>query len=231
MQKVLGEKEMTIIFHTDFAQRSGMWDKIRCGKLTASCLSKVLTPGRLQLSAQAKDHALVVAAQRIKGCADASFSSMDMERGEELEEEARHVYSMKYSPVEEIGFAENTALKFQFGASPDGMVNGRKKAIEIKAPQSKGHMQTLIYDNIDGEYMLQMQGTMLATGAECTDFVSYHEGLIMRPILVERDEKIISRIIEAGEEFEAMVQKILTRYAELAASPGVVAIAMPEEIV
>ena len=220
---------MTITYHTNFDQRSGLWEKARCGKLTCSVLSNILTPAKLQLSSQAEGHALVVAAERIKGQAEESPTSFDMERGEALEDEARYLYHTRHAPVEQVAFIENDAVPFPFGYSPDGLIYDRRAGIEIKCPRSKGHMSTLLNGDIDGPYMLQMQGGMLAADLEFIDFLSYHDGLAFLPIRITRDNAIIRKIVEAGLQFEQMVQDILGKY-NLRVKAGAVETKMAEEI-
>lgn len=220
---------MTIIYHTNFEQKSGMWDKIRCGKLTCSSLSNILTPAKLQLSSAAEGHALVIAAERIKGKAEEMPISFDMERGNLLEEEARYIYHNQFSPVEQVAFIENSEVPFPFGFSPDGLILERRAAIEIKCPRSKGHMETLINGTFDGSYMLQMQGGMLAAALEFVNFVSYHEGLAFKPIRISRDDAIISKIVEAGKIFEQMVQDIIGKYNDRI-KKGAVPTSMAEEV-
>lgn len=220
---------MTIKYHTNFEQRSGLWEKARCGKITCSVLSNILTPAKLQLSSQAQGHAMVIAAERIKGKAEESPTSFDMERGEALEDEARYLYHTRHAPVEQVAFIENDAVPFPFGYSPDGLIYDRRAGIEIKCPRSKGHMSTLLNGDIDGPYMLQMQGGMLAADLEFIDFLSYHEGLAFLPIRITRDDAIIRKIVEAGLQFEQMVQDILGKYS-LRVKAGAVETKMAEEI-
>lgn len=217
---------MTITYHTNFDQRSGAWEKIRCGKLTCSNLDKILTPKTFQPSKQMKGHALKLAAERIKGKAEDSPTSFDMERGIELEPEARYQYEQQWGKVEVVAFVENSVVPFPFGGSPDGLIDNRKGGIEIKCPRATSHLDTLLHDEIDGGYVLQMQGVMLAAGLDYIDFVSFHEGLKLKPIRVYRDEKTINAILEAGKQLEENIQNILSQYNKLPAYNT----ALPEEI-
>lgn len=217
---------MAIIYHEGFEQNTPQWDKVRCGKLTCSALSKIITPAKLQISSQAKDHALVIAAERIRGKAEESPTSFDMERGNMLESEARYIYSENFGEVEQLAFMEDDAIPFKFGGSPDGLIDGRKGGIEIKCPQAKGHLSTFLDGNIIGSYVLQMQGLMACGNLEYMDFVSFCEGLKMSPIRIHRDEAIIQKILKAGCDFEEMVLDVISRYE----SKDGVQIQMPEDI-
>jgi hypothetical protein len=220
---------MTIIYHTNFEQGSGQWEKIRCGKLTCSVLSSILTPAKLELSSQAEGHARVVAAERIKGKAEELPTNFDMDRGTALEEEARYLYHTRHAPVEQVAFIENSEIPFPFGYSPDGLIYDRRAGIEIKCPRAKGHLGTLLKNEIEGPYHLQMQGGMLAAELEFIDFLSYHEGLAFLPIRINRDETVIRKIIAAGKQFEQLVQDIMGHY-QARVKAGAVETTLPEEI-
>jgi hypothetical protein len=198
----------------EFDQHSLDWYKIRCGRLTASQLSGILTPAKLQLSTQSDALARTIAAERIKGKSEATAETSDMVRGQELESEARIIYHEKFNAVYEVGFIENNDYGFQFGASPDGLLSKLNGGIEIKCPCAKGHMWNLLNRKVDGEHNLQMQGTMLAGDLDFIDYVSFHEGLKMSPIRIYRDSTVINAIIEAGKAFEEKVQAVLEQYKQ-----------------
>lgn len=193
-----------------------MWEKKRLGMITCSAISSLITPAKLQLSAGAHDYALKLAAERIKGVAEETPTTFDMERGIALEDEARFLYSQNYAPVEEVGFIEYEAEYFRLGYSPDGLIINQNGAIEIKCPQAKGHLATLIDGEIAGGYMLQMQAGMLAGGLDFVDFVSYNEGLIIKPIRIERNNEAIAKIIEACTDLETKISQIVSKYYEIA---------------
>ena len=220
---------MAKIIH-EFGQHSAEWERIRCGRLTASNLSKILTPAQLKFSEQCKDFAFTVAAERIKGKAEDGISTFDMERGIELEDEARYQYNKHFAPVREVGFIENNDYGFQFGASPDGLLLKENGAIEIKSPQAKGHLKTILDGDIAGGYILQMQGLMLAGDLEFVDFVSYSEGLIIKPIRILRNQETINKIIEAGVKFDALVNEIIANYSLLSNQPNAIKTKISERI-
>jgi hypothetical protein len=221
---------MAKIIH-EFGQRSAMWERIRCGRLTASNLSKILTPAQKKFSEQCRDFAFTVAAERIKGRTEDGFSNADIERGIELEDEARYQYNKHFAPVREVGFIENNDYGFQFGASPDGLLINENGAIEIKSPQAKGHLKTIIDGDIAGTYDMQMQGLMLAGDLDFVDFVSYNEGLIIKPIRVMRNNETIVKIIEAGKRFEEMVENIIADYRNIEKQNNTVKTKIPAEVI
>lgn len=219
-------KNNKIIYHK-FEQRTPEWYSARSGKITCSVLDKILTPAKLELSKQSVKYAFAIAAERARGKPEETPVTFEMERGSALEESARIAYEEYYDmPVETFGFIENTELKCAFGFSPDGIIDGRTGGIEIKCPNAANVMETLLDGAIDGGYMLQMQGGMLAADLEYMDFVPYCEGLKLRPVRVRRDEKIIAAIRSAVEQFDGLIAGLVEQYQAINAP----IIPMPEEI-
>jgi YqaJ-like viral recombinase domain len=58
------------------------------------------------------------------------------------------------------------------GASPDGLV-GSVGLLEIKCPETKKHIATIIANEAPAEYIPQMQWQMACTGRTWCDFVSF----------------------------------------------------------
>ena len=201
--------------HYKLEQRSPEWFAARCGRPTCSELSKLLTPAKLELSKSAHNFALVKAAERITKQVEQSHTSWAMQRGVDLEPVARDYYQRATNAeVEQIGFVECDDYGFMLGYSPDGFV-GEQGLLEIKCPSPAVHLDTLLNGSIDGAYILQMQGGMLATGREWCDFVSFSEGLALKPIRVHRDNVIIGKIMEAGQQFEELVMIAIVEHREL----------------
>lgn len=198
--------------YENMEQGSEQWHQVRCGKLTASLLGSIITPKTLKFSSSAKTLALTIAGERIKGSPEDSYTSFDMQRGNELESEARWLYNETTQSVREVGFVENNDYGFSFGCSPDGLASDGKGGIEIKAPKTTGHLNNIINKDIAPQYILQMQGIMLACELDYMDFISYHRGMKLSPIRVNRDNEIIDIIIESGKKFEKLVQEILQKY-------------------
>jgi len=201
--------------YENMEQGSDDWLKVRCGKLTASRLGDILTPKTLKLGAGAKTQALIIAAERIKGIVEPVYISDDMERGNALEAEAAFLYNNNYQHLYHVGFIENDSFGFPFGASPDGLTTDKKGGIEIKSPRSHHHLTNILHNDIDTEHILQMQGVMMAGDLEYMDFISYHEGLKMKPIRIGRDDEMIDIIVNAGREFESMVQDIIKQHNDI----------------
>jgi len=197
--------------HEKLEQRSEEWHNLRRGRITCSELSNILTPAKLQLSKQAETFALVKASERITGLTEPFVENWQMQRGVENEPIAREYYeTVTNKKVKEIGFYEYNQ-DFLFGYSPDGVV-GEDGLIEIKCPSPAVHLNTLINKHIDGKYMLQMQGGMLASGRKWCDFVSYSEGLALSIIRVHRCEDTIEKIKENLLKFELLINSVILEH-------------------
>lgn len=176
-------------------QRSPEWYAARLGVPSASNFAKVVTPGGKK-STQVESYLNRLVADIITGRSDQQEPNEAMQRGTELEPEARSYYELIMGPVEEVGFCIHDD---GFGCSPDGMV-GDDGLLEIKCPLAHTHVEYLRDDCIPSIYVPQVQGQLLVTGRKWCDFLSYHPD--MKPLLVrvERDEKFCATLHEALKE-------------------------------
>ena len=193
---------MTIVYYNDLIQGSDEWHAARCGLLTASEMSLIITP-TLKIASNDKErqHVFELLAQRITGYVEPSYISDDMLRGWSDEIEARILYSEKYAPVTETGFVTNDEFGFVIGCSPDGLV-GDDGMIECKSRRMKYQVQTIATGEVPKEYVIQIQTELLVTDRSWCDYVSYCAGLPMFVDRVFADVLIQKAIIEAATVFE-----------------------------
>jgi len=112
-----------------------------------------------------------------------------MQRGVELEDEARMYYEIAMDDtVEEIGFVTNSELGDCIGVSPDGMIDGRKGLLEIKCPMAETHVKYLLADELPAEYKNQVHMQMAVTDAEYCWFMSYCPKFIPLMLRIDRNE-------------------------------------------
>lgn len=168
-------------------QGSEAWHDIRQGKLTGSHATAIGNNGK------GLDTYIESIIENL--CSDTEFiSSKDIERGNELEPFARLKYEFETgNQVLEVGFVEHTKY---CGISPDGLIKGKKKGLEIKARNHKKHMALLRYGKVDSSTIWQMNMCMLVTGFDSWDFVSYNKDFKQSFYLktFERDEKKIEKL-------------------------------------
>lgn len=177
---------MSPIIHRDITQGTDAWHAIRAGKWSASKAATIMggldTKG---LSDLVKD----VAWERVFGPVGGGYKSAAMERGNELEPEARDWYAFeKGVAIEQVGFVEHATIP-NVGWSPDGLSG--TGAIEAKNPLHRGWMEVNRTQKIPAEYRWQARWAMWVGELEWLDFIVYHPaaGGIVIPAIVTESEK------------------------------------------
>lgn len=165
-----------------------------------------------------------LAAERITGHVEETYTSRDMERGTLAEPYARDIYAEHYAPVEEVGFMVRDHQGQRIGFSPDGLVH-KDGLIEVKSPRAKTHVKTIIEDRVPAEHMAQIQTGLFVSGRDWCDFISYCPG---HPLYVKRvypDDTWQEAIVEAVDLFEessaAMIGVYNMKALDLPATPYV----------
>lgn len=200
-------------FYPDLIQGGDEWIATRCGLLTASEMSRIITPSTLKPAKndKASAHLYELLAQRITKYVEPHYISDDMLRGQVDEVEARKIYAQNFSPVQEVGFVTNNRWGFTIGCSPDGLV-GEDGVIECKSRRQKFQVETIISGTMPPEYMIQVQTALMVTERAWCDFISYCGGLPMIVIRIHPDDAVISAISEAARFFEAQIADRLDAY-------------------
>jgi predicted phage-related endonuclease len=205
---------MTITIHRDLLQGSDEWLAARCGILTASEMSRIITPTlKVARNEKASAHLFELLAQRITGYVEPHYISDDMLRGQVDEIEARALYAKHYAPVEEVGFITNDEWGFTIGYSPDGLV-GDDGLIEVKSRRQRFQVATIVDWGVPAEYMLQLQTGLLVSGRSWVDFCSYCGGMPMVTLRVHPHEEMQAAIIEAATAFEKQLAEYLAGYRD-----------------
>jgi len=170
----------------DVKQGTPEWLAARTGKPTASGFDKIVTMAGAP-SKQRQKYLYALAAERITGTKEETFQSAAMQRGVDMEEEARGMYEfISENSVKQVGFCmDDEAL---YGASPDGFI-GKDGLIEIKCPSSAVHVGYLIDGKLPSDYFQQVQGQLLVTGRKFVDFFSYYPGIKPHMVRVMPDSK------------------------------------------
>lgn len=204
---------MTITYHNDLIQGSDDWHAARCGLLTASEMSLIITPATLKIASNDKErtHLYELLAQRVTKYVEPQYIGDDMLRGWEDEILARLLYSEKYAPVDEVGFVTNDTWGFTIGYSPDGLV-GTDGLIECKSRRQKYQIQTIAEDEVPKDFLIQIQTGLLVTERVWCDFVSYCGGLPMFVKRVHADQQVQDAIVQAAHAFEIRLSEKLARY-------------------
>jgi putative phage-type endonuclease len=180
-------------------QGSDEWFAARLGRVTASRIGDVLAKTKSGWGASRYSYMGELIAERLTGRPNESFTTTAMQWGKDNEAKARAAYEFKYDKVvTEVGFIEHPRFEGLAGASPDGLVEDG--LIEIKAPSTITHLETITSGNIPTRYQLQMQWQMECTGKGWCDFISFD------PRLPENLQLFVKRI-EIGELIEPEIRR------------------------
>lgn len=168
-------------------QRSPEWVAARLGRLTGSCVAEAFATRKDKAEAAGRRNLRVqLVLERVTGQSQENgFQSYDMERGVQLEPEARAAYEVETGIlVRPVGFIAHDDL--MAGCSPDGLT--AEGGIEIKCPKAANHLD-YVRGELPHEYYLQALHGLWITGRAWWDFVSYH------PLFPEPLRLKITRIV------------------------------------
>jgi hypothetical protein len=196
-----------IKIYADMIQGSDEWRDARCGLLTASEMSLIITPTLKQASNEKeRGHLYELLAQRVTRYVEPSYVSSEMLRGEVDENEALSLYGQHIAPLKAVGFMTNDKWGFTIGYSPDSLV-GDDGLVEVKSRRQKFQIETFVKHVSDGtvppDFLLQVQTGLLVSERKWCDLISYCGGLPMAVIRVFPDEDVQAAIVSAAEAFEA----------------------------
>jgi putative phage-type endonuclease len=174
----------------ELEQRTDEWMQARLGIPTASNFDKIITT-KGEPSKQAQKYMYRLAGERLSGTTEETYQNAAMQRGCELEDEARAFYSLINDvEVKQVGFCLSDS---GYGCSPDGLI-GEEGLIEIKCPQMATHVEYLIEGGLPITYFQQVQGQLLVTERKWCDFISYYAGIKPLVVRVGRNETFIKAL-------------------------------------
>jgi putative phage-type endonuclease len=191
-------------------QRSPEWYAARLGKVTASRVADVMAKTKSGYGASRANYMAELLCERLTGQKTDSFVSAEMQRGTELEAQARDGYALLNDvKVGEGGFFDHASIPM-FGASPDGLI-GTDGLVEFKCPNTATHIDYLLSQSVPGKYQTQMQAQMACTGRAWCDFVSFD------PRLPDNLQFFVKRVQRDDAFIAAMLTEIAAFLAELSA--------------
>lgn len=173
-------------------QGSEAWYQARLGRITGTRFNALMMTDSTK---GYKDLILDIACETISGEFDEQFKSTLMERGGELEDEARDYYAEEFGlEVSQVGIIypdEDNEFYEWVGVSPDGLTDG---VLEIKCPLRKTHLHYISEGTLPKEYKWQVYGLLFVTGLPYCDFMSYFPDMKPFILRVYPDEKIFAEI-------------------------------------
>lgn len=187
----------------DCEQGTEEWLIARLGIPTATGISSIVTPTGKKSSGWTGYLAELVA-ESVEGLSEDSYKSLDMQRGNQLEPQARMAYEFEtgYEVIQVGGVYRNADKDMMI--SPDGLIPSLRKGLEIKCPKMKTHIKYILEGGVPNEYLIQVQVALWVTGYETWDFVSYCPEYQKQPIYIytaQRDPKLMKAFDEHIPQF------------------------------
>jgi len=184
---------MSVVIHP-CEQNSDEWIAVRMGIPTASKFATVMAKGQGKTRSE---YMRKLAGEILTGEPMEHYSNHHMERGHEMEPEARDLYAfMKDVEPELVGFISNGRK----GCSPDSIV-GANGMVEIKTKLPHIQIECLLANKLPAEHKAQCQGALWVGEREWVDFVSYWPKLPLFVIREYRDETYIATLADEVERF------------------------------
>ncbi len=178
-------------------QGDPVWINARLGLPTASNFDRIITPTG-KPSAQAPKYLAKLVAEWFLGESLDDYQSGFMERGTELEPQARAFYEFDTEQtVREVGLCLTDFGNA--GCSPDGLV-GDDGGLEIKTPSAEVHMGYVI-GGMPTDYFVQVQGCLWVTGRSWWDLQAWNPALPKVRVRYHRDEKFINALAVEVDAF------------------------------
>lgn len=150
------------------------WRQARCGRLCASDAADMMAKIKNGEASARRDLRTRLVLEKLTGTpADDGYVSFDMQRGKELEAEARFAYESEAGEmVQQVGFFAHTELAV--GCSPDGVIADGRGLLELKVPRSATHLRYLRSNGgLPVEHAAQVTHALFVSGAEFLDFASW----------------------------------------------------------
>lgn len=198
-------------------QQTEGWFQDRCGFITASKMADVMADG----SKIVRDKYMArLAIERLTGKPmPEGFKSTRMQKGNELEPDARESYAMiNCVDVEECGFIPHPIIA-NFGASPDGIIREGNGLLEIKNRDPHIHVGLITSNNPPRAAILQCYSQLACTNAGWVDYCSYCEhmppNLRLYCVRINRNQDEIEAIEKAVRKFDAEVNALVNQLKEM----------------
>lgn len=189
-------------------QGSPEWLQLRLGCVSASTIADVMAKGRGGESATRQKLKLRLAAERLTGQVQESFSSPAMEWGREQEQFAAMAYEAERGVfLDKTGWWTHPTIQW-LGCSPDRLIDG-DGLVEIKCPNSSTMVAWMADDKVPTDYIKQMQCQLWITARSYCDFLAYD------PRLPKRRQLWIKRIEHDAEFIKTMETEAVAFLSEV----------------
>jgi YqaJ-like viral recombinase domain len=192
-------------------QRSPEWHAARVGIPTASEFHRIVTPVKGDLAKAHAKYAHELVAETLLGRAveRAPGTPWAMARGRAFEPLAMEEYERTQKvTVDRVGFVTTDCGRI--GCSPDGIVSGTRRGVEIKCPLDDNFV-SIWADGPGDDYKPQVQGSLAVS--ECVEWDLYIWHPAFEPVLIrtQRDEPYIGKMRDALGKFLTLRDELLAR--------------------
>jgi putative phage-type endonuclease len=201
-----------IIDPTKVEQGSPEWLQLRLGCVSASTIADVMAKVRGGESATRQKLKLRLAAERLTGQVQESFSSPAMDWGREQEQFAAMAFESERGVfLDKTGWHPHPTIQW-LGCSPDRLIDG-DALVEIKCPNSSTMVAWMADDKVPTEYIKQIQCQLWITARAEAFFCAYDPRLPKRKQLwikeVERDVNLIKTMETEVTAFLSEVDQLV----------------------
>lgn len=189
-------------------QNTEEWLRLRLGIPTASMFATILAKGKDGgVSLTRKTYLYKLAGEILTGEPADNFSNDHMQRGHDMEAQARDLYAfMRDAEPELVGFITNHGA----GCSPDSLID-HNGLLEIKTKVAHLHIEALLRDGIPPEHKAQCQGHLWVAEREWLDLAIYWPKLPLIVRRVYRDEPYIRDLAAGVAAFSAELAQTVDR--------------------
>lgn len=200
----------------DCEQGSEDWFRARMGIPTASEFGTVLAPRAGSEGKMRRTYLHKLAGEIITGEPMERYGNAHMERGHEMEAEARSLYAfMSDADPTQIGFLRNG----QKGCSPDSLI-GDAGMLEIKTKLPHLLIDCILKDDFPAEHKAQCQGALWVAEREWVDIAVYWPRMPLFVKRAYRDEEYISKLSDAIDAFNADLAVVVDRIKAYGVEPA-----------
>jgi hypothetical protein len=193
-------------FYWNIAQGTSEWYAKRSGIPSASMFDHILTPGKMLISEKRKKYACRLIAERLLNWQADSLDKIEHIANGRANEpfavaQLEEIYEIETKPIGHV-----TTNDGRFGASPDRVADVRADGeavgmtVEVKCPTLPVQFERLIFGQPEA-YKCQVQGQMWVAEADKSIFYSYTDRTPAYKLEIGRDEKFLSKLVPALEQF------------------------------
>lgn len=203
----------------DLIQGTPEWLQARCGSLGASSIGDALAKTKTGWGASRANLRSRLITERLTGNPVETFVNAAMQRGTDLEPQAREMYSFHHDcDVAEIGIILHPSI-LKTHCSPDGLI-ADDGMVEIKCCGATRHIEILDGSPPEDRYVKQCLWQLACTGRAYVDLAYFHpdlpEKMKLHVTRIERDDAVIADMEDQVREFltevDATVERLRAQY-------------------